>query len=264
MKEIARVVLVGTGRMAHGLIPALKAAGTVPVGIYGRSEAGTRSWLSHWGQGGDAVSVLPTLPGAPREADAYLLAVSDDALEAVSAALPPDVLRVHFAGSGSAVLSGGPAAVVWPIHTFTGRLDPDWSRIHVAVSARDAEAAACTVAWAQKFASSVTEVKDELRIRAHIAAVFAANYTNRMFTHAQELADEAGIPWDAYVPMLQAVCTAAATGRSAEHQTGPAHRGDRTTLALHTDLLSLQPARAALYAACAHDLLPPDAPESSR
>lgn len=262
--NLSRVVLVGTGRLAHGMIPALKAAGTAPVAVFGREASGVSAWLTAWGEGSEDIARLASLKSAPQEVDAFVLAVSDDALEDVSRDLPEGVLRIHFAGSGSAALPGGPVAVVWPIHTFTGSSELDWSRIHVAVSSPHEAAEAQAVDWARRFAGAVTPVREEQRLKAHVAAVFAANYTNRMFTHAQDLATEAGLPWEAYVPLVQAVCSAASAGRSAAAQTGPARRGDRTTLSLHSALLSHQPARAALYAACAHDLLPHDAPESSR
>jgi predicted short-subunit dehydrogenase-like oxidoreductase (DUF2520 family) len=261
MRTISRAVVIGSGRMALGLIPALRAANTLPVAHYSRSEEAGRKWRAAWGT---EVVGVERLADVPSDVDAYLLAVADDALETVAQDLPADVLRVHFAGAGPKELPGGPAAVVWPIQTFADAGEPDWGKIHVAVSAEEDAAAAWALVWAAHFAASVTRVSFENRIRAHAAAVFAANYTNRMFTHAQQLASEAGLPWEAYQPLIQSIFAAAASGQSAAHQTGPAHRGDRTTLARHQALLSHRPGLAALYAACAADLLPPDPHASTR
>lgn len=258
MKKLARVGLVGTGRLAHGLATACLRAGTEIATVYGRSEIRVRTWCDALPKAHPNVRVLHALEDAPTDLDAYLLAVTDDALHEVASALPEGVLRIHFAGAGPAELPGGDVAVVWPIQSFALAREVDWDSTHTVVSSKSKQPGALAHAWATSFAASATFVSEDARMRAHAAAVFASNYSNRMFTHAQDLAEASGLPWEAFMPLVDAAYTAASTGHSDRYQTGPARRGDRSTLARHLALLSDRPALAALYTACAKDLLPPE------
>jgi len=265
MKPLERVVLVGAGGLGKGLIPALYTAGCEVVALAGRSEGALQAWSSAWTAGGrPKPQRLTDLSEAPQNVDAYLLAVPDKALESAASLLPTGIPRIHFAGSGPDTLPGGVTAAVWPVQSFPKGQFRNWSEIHTVVSSADGVWAATAADWARQFAASATVVKQEQRWRAHIAAVFASNYTNRMFAHAQELAAQSGVPWSAFAPLVGSVCAHAAAGASAAHQTGPAHRGDTTTLRLHLDLLLDQPALHALYSACVADLTPNSSDEPTR
>jgi predicted short-subunit dehydrogenase-like oxidoreductase (DUF2520 family) len=265
MKPLERVVLVGAGGLGTGLIPALYTAGCEVVALAGRSERALQAWSSAWTAGGRPKPHHVTdLSEAPQNVDAYLLAVPDKALESVASLLPSSIPRIHFAGSGPDTLPGGATAAVWPVQSFPKGQIRNWSEIHAVVSSADGAWAEAAADWTRQFAASATVVKQEQRWRAHIAAVFAANYTNRMFAHAQELAGQSGVPWSAFAPLVGSVCAHAAAGASAAHQTGPAQRGDAPTLRLHLDLLLDQPALHALYSACAADLIPNSSDESTR
>lgn len=264
MKPLERVVLVGAGGLGTGLIPALHTAGCEVAALAGRSEDALHAWSAAWNTVGRQMPQhLIDLSAAPQDVDAYLLAVPDKALETVASLLPSGIPRIHFAGSGPDTLPGGVTAAVWPVQSFPKGQTRNWSKIHTVVSSEDGQWAEAAAAWAKKFAASATVVAQDQRWRAHLAAVFAANYTNRMFARAQELAAQSGVPWSAFIPLVDAVCAHAVAGASAAHQTGPAHRGDTPTLRLHLDLLGDQPELRALYSACAADLTPNTTDETS-
>ncbi len=227
--------LMGSGHVAHAL---------------GRHWAGSIGWHAHWNR-----SETPLFPTVPFSADASdwdvaVLAVADDALEAVSAELPANVLRVHLSGAKplEAVLQEGTrGAVMWPVCSIRKERMPDWDTVHWAVEASDNDA----LEWALNAVSALGGMphvlSSEQRLRAHVAAVFAANFSNLMLAEAAELVQPTGLPWTAVHALAQGVMERAATEAGAQLITGPAARGDAATLNAHRSLLADASDLASLY-----------------
>jgi predicted short-subunit dehydrogenase-like oxidoreductase (DUF2520 family) len=105
-----RIGIIGSGRAGSALGAALASAGHPVIGVTARSPASLER----------AARLLPGVPvlsaaDLTRAADALVLAVPDDVIGAVAAALPagPDQYVVHLSGvHGSSVLRGS-RAVRW-------------------------------------------------------------------------------------------------------------------------------------------------------
>lgn len=70
------------------------------------------------------------------------------------------------------------------------------------------------------------EVSEEQRGRMHLAAVFACNFSNKMYDIAYNLLKEKNLPFEILLPLLRRTVEKVSEITPAEAQTGPAVRGD--------------------------------------
>ena len=90
---------------------------------------------------------------------------------------------------------------------------------------------------AEKISKKVYYADGELRRRMHVAAVFACNFTNHMFTIADDLLRKDGLSLEVLHPLLQETVRKAIEGNPADGQTGPAVRGDKAVMEKHMSML---------------------------
>ena len=83
----------------------------------------------------------------------------------------------------------------------------------------------------------VVEADSEKRRRLHIASVFSCNFANHMWTLADEVLAEAGLPFEAMLPLIRTTVEKLDRLSPAESQTGPAARGDSQVIANHLSML---------------------------
>jgi len=90
-------------------------------------------------------------------------------------------------------------------------------------------------------------VSSEQRLLLHIAAVFASNYSNLMYTLASDLLSSQGPTFDFLKPLVAETARKAITGEPSRVQTGPAKRGDQETINKHLTMLASKPEFAEIY-----------------
>ena len=176
-----------------------------------------------------------------QDADIYLIAVSDKAVEHVAATLPiPEGAAVAHT-AGSVPLAAIPEkfarrAVFYPMQTFTKGREVDFSVIPETPSA---ELRPELEAFARQLSGTVIWATSEQRARVHLAAVFACNFANHMYAVGERIVRDAGIDFDVLKPLIAETAAKACDARSPlDVQTGPAVRNDFATKARHGDLLS--------------------------
>lgn len=234
-----KIVMVGAGNVASHLAPALFFAGAGDiVQVYSRkSESAER--LARRIPGAEPVD---TLAEVDPTADIYLISVADDAIASVVAGLPKtDALYLHTSGSVGmeALASLSPNyGVFYPLQTFSKDVDLDVAKIPLFVEGSTAEVEMRIRDFASSLFSAVYHADSELRKKMHIAAVFACNFTNYLWTIADELLSRDGLPFDVLRPLLDETLRKAFVNSPAASQTGPAARGDRRVIDAHLSNLS--------------------------
>jgi predicted short-subunit dehydrogenase-like oxidoreductase (DUF2520 family) len=89
------------------------------------------------------------------------------------------------------------------------------------------------------------EVGDAERPLYHAAAAVAANHTVVLCAQVERLAAQVGVPVDAYWDLIDGALASVRSSGAVSSLTGPAARGDETTLAEH--VAALPPAELRLY-----------------
>ena len=244
-----RIAMVGAGNVAWHLAPALAAAGHTIAAIYSRSPA-SREALAKALPQAHPVSTLNLLDMA---VDAVLIAVPDDALPEVAAALrvAPGTVVAHTSGSQPlAVLQpvqGAHTGVFYPLQTFSKSTPVDLTSVPLLVEAQDANTLEQLETLARSISRKVQRVDSEARKQLHLAAVFACNFTNHLLGISQQLLQEANLPKELLQPLIAETIEKASRHNPFAVQTGPAVRGDENVLQAHLHLLEPHPRYQALY-----------------
>jgi len=182
-----------------------------------------------------------TLEDLPLDSDLYIISVSDDAIQSVAASLPElNGIVAHTSGSvGMEVLA--PYAkrygVFYPLQTFTKGLDINYAEIPMFIEGCDEAVAKLLSEAAALFTSRIYPADSQRRRRLHVAAVFACNYANYMWSIADRLLREDDMTFDLLRPLISGAVDKVMRISPEDAQTGPASRGDIKVLQEHYDML---------------------------
>lgn len=232
-----KVVFIGAGNLATRLSLAMKRAGMSVVQVYSRTEASAVSLA------GQLNSLWTTDPKQiVADADLYLFSVKDRVLPAlISQMVPNDALWVHTAGSMPMDLFKGYAkryGVLYPLQTFSKEREVCFQEIPFFIEASSEETEAVLQEIAGRLSRNVRHLSSEKRRSLHLAAVFACNFSNYMYTLAGKVLAEQAIPADVLLPLIDETAAKIHTMTSAEAQTGPAIRYDENVINKHLAMLS--------------------------
>ena len=179
------------------------------------------------------ISVLPT------DADAYIIAVKDSALQEVIAKVTKGRetrLFLHTAGSMPLSVFEGYAkngGVFYPMQTFSMEREVDFRAIPLFIEGADARIRQL----AESISEHVYELSSDDRKYLHLAAVFACNFANHCYTLAAEVLEKKGLPFDVMQPLVDETARKVHELHPKEAQTGPAIRGDKNVMAAQAALL---------------------------
>ncbi len=267
------ITLIGAGRVAKHLGPALYKAGHRFGQVYSRTLAHASDLAVVLGA--EAVNQPSAIkPGA----DLYLCALSDDALTAVLDGMMSGILTalrvvtatsteqtdpslsvsdrwanpmlVHTAGSlPLSVLAPytNRAGVLYPMQTFSSNRAIDLTFLPCFVEATDGVTMQVVSDLAADISNAVNPLGSEQRLTLHLAAVFASNFVNHLYGVAGRLLEEEGLDFSLLLPLIDETAAKVHDLTPYEAQTGPAVRNDLLVMNKHLALLRTHPERAALY-----------------
>ena len=231
-----RVVLIGSGNVATSLALALNGKCHL-VQVYSRSMASAEALASRVGaQATNDLSQIVT------DADIYVISVVDDAITRVLETCPArGGLWVHTSGSTSIDVFKGKRTrygVLYPMQSFSKSCPARMHEVHIFIEGCDSCATKEVKELAMLLTNNVHEITSTEREQLHVAAVFACNFANHMFTLSSEVLDEAGIPFDAMLPLIKTTIAKLDNLPPTQSQTGPAARGDVNVIERHLQSLS--------------------------
>lgn len=213
------------------------------ITIIGQGNVGTHLCVALSDAVDELISISSrTLEDLPLDSDAYLIAVSDDAIEEVAAHLPKlNGIVAHTSGSKSIdILSKyfNRYGVFYPLQTFTKYSDLNYSQIPVFIEGSDTAVTTELMRIASLFTSHIHRADSALRRRLHVSAVLACNYTNHLWYLADSLLQRDGLSLEILRPLIDATIEKLRYLSPADAQTGPAARGDMDTIQAHMEELA--------------------------
>lgn len=174
-------------------------------------------------------------------ADAYIIAVRDDVIADVVAAVPDNgALWLHTSGSKGIDLFKGHRThygVLWPMQSFSREVVVALDDVHFFAEASDKKTLEHLMALGHMISHHVIEADSDKRRRLHVASVFSCNFANHMWTLADEVLGDAGLPFDALLPLIRTTVDKLNNLSPAKSQTGPAIRHDAQVLDSHLAML---------------------------
>ena len=233
-----KVSIIGSGNVAQHLIVALQnsiinGAEMELIQVYTRQK----STLSHLLDFNKITDDWKTLA----EADLYIIAVSDEAISAVSKQIPyKNKLVVHTSGGISleAIASNNRKGVFYPLQTFTKNNAVDFKIIPICIESQNASDYQLLQNVAQAISDSVFAINSEQRKALHLAAVFVNNFTNHLYKIGNDICIENNVPFEILKPLIQETAEKITPLSPNEAQTGPAIRNDIETINAHLSFLS--------------------------
>jgi len=248
------IVILGAGNVATHLSRHLHARGHRILCIWSPGGESARQLARELDCGW--TSLKPEIPG---KADFYVFCIPDHAVSDLALDLAHcRGCFLHTAGALSMdVFSGrtGAYGVLYPLQTLSRKRILKSAAIPFLVEASSREILEQLKALASSISDEVREADSASRLKMHLAAVFANNFSNHMVTVARELAREWGMDPDLLKPLLEETYAKLLELGAREAQTGPAVRGDVQSMERHINLLQDHPEWQNLYTFISRDIM---------
>lgn len=215
-----KIVIIGQGNVGSNLLAAFRRREIEPAFINSR-----------------------TLEGLPDNADVYIYAVRDTALQDVINNVRVHTRAIHVHTSGTMPLSifgedKPHSGILYPFQSFSkNAILEDFTIVPIFIEARGIDDVAAIYTLALSLSSHVYEANQHDRERLHVAGVFANNFSNLMYQEAARMLEGTHIPFSAILPLIDETAKKVHTIAPQQAQTGPASRGDTNVIAKHEDLI---------------------------
>ncbi|WP_027136626.1 Rossmann-like and DUF2520 domain-containing protein [Gaetbulibacter saemankumensis] len=227
------VVILGAGNVATHLFQAIqKTENTRVLQWYNRHIDAIKTY----GQDVDITDNLYDI----KEADLYILAISDDAIKSFSSSLPfENRLVVHTSGCVNIhdLDKKHKRGVFYPLQSFSKKAKMDFAHVPICIEALESEDYHFLKKLARSFGSPTKKVNSDQRKVLHLAAVYVNNFTNQLYRLAHEITESQSAEFDLLKPLILETAKKVQDISPYMAQTGPAKRGDKKTINNHLELL---------------------------
>jgi predicted short-subunit dehydrogenase-like oxidoreductase (DUF2520 family) len=223
------VVLIGAGNVASHLFNAFKKSESITIlQWFNRSLDAINSYKN-------VVEITDDLTTL-KEADIYILAISDDSIADLSEALPfSDRLVAHTSGSVSIhqLSKKHKRAVFYPLQTFTKGAELNFSEVPICIECLEKENVQTLKSLSEGIGCKFYKINTEQRQTLHLSAVYVNNFVNQLYRVAHEISDAKNINFDILKPLIMETARKVQEMSPYMAQTGPAKRNDKKTIKRH-------------------------------
>ena len=228
------VVLLGTGNVATHLFQAFSTSEEVEViQVFNHSEASLLPFSKK--------TAVTTSFREIMEADIYLMALKDDVIPRVADELQAkNGLVVHTSGAVTlqALKNCQRSGVFYPLQTFSKNQPVDYSEIPFCLEAKNPEDLEILKNLASGVSQNFYEVNSAQRKKLHLAAVFVCNFVNHLYAVGEDICRSNELPFEILQPLIKETAEKITRSSPWEVQTGPAKRGDNSTINAHLELIT--------------------------
>lgn len=236
-----KLVVIGSGNLAWHIVSHLSFFRRFEILVYSRTlsphliqleKEFKISITTHWNQ-------------IPASADYYFICTGDAAIPQVAAKLKKTKVQglvLHTSGTTS--LSAVSKAsknhgVFYPLQTFSFGKSVNWWEAPVFIEANNTTALFNLERLAKMFTKTVVHMSSSERLKLHLAAVIAGNFSNAMYAAAYSYLDKElnEKHFEYLVPLILQTAKKVRSVKPAQAQTGPAARKDKQTQKKHLALL---------------------------
>jgi predicted short-subunit dehydrogenase-like oxidoreductase (DUF2520 family) len=227
-------VLIGAGKVASALGPALSNAGIKWLQVYSRDPEKSAVLARKIN-----AEPLTSLNKVNSDVDFILVAVSDDAISSVSDQLPSGPAVFHTSGSRTIKDLGKHSArgVFYPLQTFTYDSTPVFTEIPFCIEGSNENVTRTMEVLIDSLGAKSYRLDSSQRSTLHLAAVIANNFTNHLWGWSRKLLKESGTNPEILHPLMKETLRKALADDPFLVQTGPAARGDIKTIQSHIAML---------------------------
>ena len=223
------IIFLGSGNVATHLGISLQKENYKVLQVYSRSVENAKKLAEKLST--DFTNDLTQL----KTADLIIVSVKDDAISEVLSQLKDSAI-VHTSGSiGMDVFNGNfsDCGVFYPLQTFNKEIDVNISEIPFCIEGNSKKFEKQLIGIAKTLSNNVVSMNSEQRKQLHIAAVFACNFSNQMFSIADDLLAEKNLDFEILLPLIKQTISKLDKNKPKDVQTGPAKRNDTSIIQEH-------------------------------
>ena len=248
-KMTKRIAILGTGNVAWHLQLALENAGHAITEIYGRNLSHAEKLVRNSYE----AEATDSLDFSQSQAEIFLMALTDDSVTEVAQelVLPDGAILAHTSGTLSiksiAYAATEDIGVFYPLQTLTAGKAINFAEVPICIEGETLRAQNELAQLAQSLSKRVQMLESGQRRLIHLAAVFACNFTNHLFTLSKGILEQHELDFEILQPLIAETLNKSLEIGPENAQTGPAIRGDMATLDKQMVALENDQAVAEIY-----------------
>ncbi|MDN3493343.1 Rossmann-like and DUF2520 domain-containing protein [Winogradskyella bathintestinalis] len=220
------VILLGAGNVGTHLYKAFSSSDAVTVTQwYNRNRTSISSYANE-------VEITDSLTEI-KNADVYIMAISDDDIAQFSSDLPfTNRLVVHTSGSVAMhdIDKKNKIGVFYPLQTFSKDAEIDFTEVPICIEVYEKENLKILKDLAKATGCKPHKITTEQRQTLHLAAVFVNNFTNQLYRIGHEICETKNIEFEILHPLIEETAKKIQNMSPFMAQTGPAKRNDKKTI----------------------------------
>lgn len=229
-----KIVIIGSGNVANHLIEAFAKSTTVEViQVFARQKESVTPLF-------DSNKIIDNFYDL-KEADLYIIAVTDDAISTISIQIPLiNSLVVHTSGTVSMNSLEGKnrRGIFYPLQTLTKNKAVDFSQIPICIESENETDFELLKNVAESISNTGFKMDSQQRKALHVSAVFVNNFVNNLYQIGNEICVENNVSFDILKPLILETANKVMSLSPKDAQTGPAKRNDSETIEAHLDFIS--------------------------
>lgn len=240
------IVFIGSGNVATQLGLALKSAKHNIVQVYSKQSKNANTFAKLL-----KCKAAATLKSIDTTADLYIIAIKDDEIKTIAKQLQlKNKIVVHTSGSITMSAIQGTSAnigVFYPIQTISKSKTTDFKNVPICIEANNKATLAILNKLAKSISTSIHTITSEQRKQIHLAAVFACNFANYLYTVAEDILHKQKLPLRLLYPLIEETAKQISKQSPSLLQTGPAKRNDKKVMQQHIKQLGGNKALIQVY-----------------
>ena len=240
---IKKITIIGSGNVATILSKVFVNKGFSINQVFSKSKINAEILIEKLAAN-QQIKITDNIAEIDDTSDIYIVCVKDDAIATVvNQILFKDKLIVHTSGSVDITVFNGfnQFGVFYPLQTFSKDKDTDVANVPFCIEGNTNQTTQLLIDLASSISKKVYEINSEQRKTLHLAAVFACNFTNYMYSIAEEITTKNNIDFEVLKPLIQETAKKIEFQSPKEAQTGPAKRKDQQTINKHLAMLENNP-----------------------
>lgn len=248
-----KIVIIGSGNVGYQMAWHLHNSGHQIIQVFSRHLPSAK-WIGNLMD----IPCTDSYEEISQDGDIYLVTVKDDAITEVAEQLKLNgQVIAHTSGSvpGNVLKNVSENfGIFYPLQTLSRNVSVDFSMIPICVDASNDKTLTVLRTLGATLTSKIIEVNDEQRFAIHVAAVFANNFTNHLFSISQMILEQSGLSFEIFKPLINETVRKIQNHDPLNVQTGPAIRHDDHTIEKHLDFLKNDGRFAEIYEVLTADI----------
>lgn len=231
-----KIAIIGSGNIATFFATKFAACGHEIIQVISPTIEHAREFASQFN-----CDYKTSVNELNNETEVCVFAVKDDIIQSLLTQHNfNQKILIHTAGSIrlDQLSNASPnTGCIWCMYSINKNYLPHRTNIPLIVNSSNEACLKIVTQLASCISTSIYSLTDEQKLKAHLAAVFANNFANHMFSIGQDILNEENIPFQLLVPLIENTVEKLNYSNPDKLQTGPAIRHDEDTIQKHLDQL---------------------------